>query len=189
MGTNAFHDQLRAETTGVSRATPADISTLIAIHLDSNKLFDGLALFPRAELDTHVPAPLLADAIEDGLVFVVRRELNAPIGFAMGRMFGDSLYLDQVSVMRRHGQQGYGQRLVERFVDEGRARRLASVTLSTFRTVPWNAPFYRKLGFRELPERQKTDWMREIEAAQAASMDLSTRCFMIRRLKGLFHRA
>jgi hypothetical protein len=36
--------------------------------------------------------------------------------------------------------------------DWARYRGLPAVTLTTFRDVPWNGPFYAKLGFRELSE-------------------------------------
>ena len=59
------------------------------------------------------------------------------------------------------------------------------MTLSTFRDLPWNAPFYRTLGFRELPRKQMTDWMLEIETRQAAVMDVTKRCFMRRKARWL----
>jgi hypothetical protein len=32
-------------------------------------------------------------------------------------------------------------------IDWARRAGLAAVTLTTFRAIPWNAPFYRSLGF------------------------------------------
>ena len=49
----------------------------------------------------------------------------------------------------RHEAQGHGtgRALIAAIADEGRRRNLPAVTLTTFRTVPWNAPFYARLGF------------------------------------------
>lgn len=33
-----------------------------------------------------------------------------------------------------------------------RAKGLLAITLTTFKNVPWNAPFYARLGFEQLPE-------------------------------------
>ena len=35
-------------------------------------------------------------------------------------------------------------------IDWARGRRLPAVTLTTFRSIPWNAPFYASMGFVEL---------------------------------------
>ncbi len=40
--------------------------------------------------------------------------------------------------------------------DGARARGIATVTLCTFRDIPWNAPFYQRLGFRILDEDELT---------------------------------
>ena len=41
---------------------------------------------------------------------------------------------------------GIGRRLIACVADRP-AKGLASLTLTTFRDVPWNAPFYARLGF------------------------------------------
>ena len=56
------------------------------------------------------------------------------------------------------------------------------MTLSTFRDVPWNGPFYRRLGFRELSRQEMADWMLDLESIQAATLDVSKRCFMMRKI-------
>ena len=52
----------------------------------------------------------------------------------------------------RHDVQGRGtgRALVAAAVDEGQRRRLPAITLTTFRTIPWNAPFYARIGFVEI---------------------------------------
>jgi hypothetical protein len=47
------------------------------------------------------------------------------------------------------------------------ARDLPALTLSTFRTVPWNAPYYARLGFRELADGELTPGLRDVLAAEA----------------------
>jgi hypothetical protein len=37
-----------------------------------------------------------------------------------------------------------------------RAQRLPALTLTTFRHLPWNAPFYQRLGFRILSAHEHT---------------------------------
>lgn len=151
---------------------------MIATHLASNELFRETGLLPDRDFDVHVPADILADAIRAGFAFVVRDKSGETIGFALSRPVDRTLYLDQISVRPEHGRRGIGQALLERTIEEARDLGFRSVTLSTFRDVPWNGPFYRSMGFREIPRRRLTNWMKELEAAQAMSMDVSRRCFM-----------
>lgn len=110
------------------------------------------------------------------------RHRGEAVGFALTSVRGASLYLDQISVDPAHGRKGLGAALMERVLKDAGRRGLKSVTLSTFRDLAWNGPFYRRLGFRELPRAQMQDWMREIEDIQKANgLDVSKRCFMIRK--------
>ena len=49
--------------------------------------------------------------------------------------------------------------------------------------MPWNGPFYRKLGFREIPSWRLKDWQAEIRELQKLTMDVRLRCFMQRTIK------
>ena len=165
----------------ISGVAADEIPDLIAIDLAASQLFAGTGLLPDAELLDHVPAEVFEAAMPGGHVFVARDRKGAPAGFVLTSLRGDTLYLDQISVHPDHGRRGLGAALIRRVFQDGADRGLKTVTLSTFRDLPWNAPFYRTLGFRELPRRQMTDWMLEIEGRQAEVMDVTKRCFMRRK--------
>ncbi|TCV68225.1 GNAT family N-acetyltransferase [Pseudomonas fluorescens] len=44
--------------------------------------------------------------------------------------------------------QGLGRRLIEVAQDHARSNGLRLITLTTFIDVPWNAPFYARMGFQ-----------------------------------------
>jgi ribosomal protein S18 acetylase RimI-like enzyme len=69
------------------------------------------------------------------------------IGFAVAWVVDGEGHLDELAVAPEHGRRGVGRALVDEVVAWTRARNLTSITLTTFRDVPWNAPYYRKLGF------------------------------------------
>jgi ribosomal protein S18 acetylase RimI-like enzyme len=69
------------------------------------------------------------------------------IGFAVAWEVDGEGHLDELAVAPAHGRRGVGRALVDEVVAWTRARGLASVTLTTFRDVPWNSPYYEKLGF------------------------------------------
>lgn len=68
-------------------------------------------------------------------------------GFLSAERFGDDLHIHEVSVAQPLQGQGWGRRLVDTAIHHARAQQLRAVTLTTFKHVPWNAPFYRRLGF------------------------------------------
>ncbi|WP_103733738.1 GNAT family N-acetyltransferase [Pseudomonas sp. GZJR-8] len=79
--------------------------------------------------------------------WVVVDHHDQPQGFLSAERFGDDLHIHEVSVVRPLQGQGWGRRLVETAMNHARAQQLHAVTLTTFVHVPWNAPFYRRLGF------------------------------------------
>ncbi|MFF0389958.1 hypothetical protein ACFYS8_14905 [Kitasatospora sp. NPDC004615] len=71
--------------------------------------------------------------------------------------------------------------LIDHVAGWAAGRGLAALTLSTFRSVPWNAPHYRRLGFRELPNEDLTPGLRQVLTEEAAfGLDLSDRVCMRR---------
>lgn len=166
----------------ISGAAVDEIPALIAVDLASGQLFTGTGLLPESEEDDFVPADVYQAAIPAGHVFAARDRKGKPVGFTLTSVRDGSLYLDQISVDPAHGRKGLGAALVRRVVKDARDRGLKSVTLSTFRDVAWNGPFYRSLGFREVPRRKMTGWMLDLEGAQAErGLDVDQRCFMARR--------
>lgn len=165
----------------ISPARREDIDALIRIDLAAGQLFAPTGLVSDDALHDHVPANVLEQAIDAGDLFRISSPGETPAGFALVSQRGGTLYLDQISVHPDHGRQGLGESLVRYVFQLAKQRKLKQVTLSTFRNVPWNGPFYRKLGFRELARKDMAPWMLDLEAIQAHSLDVSQRCFMVRK--------
>jgi len=77
------------------------------------------------------------------------------VAFALFEPLGAGLHLEEVDVHPEHGRQGLGARLID--AGAARARELGhrEITLTTFRKIPWNAPYYQRIGFRVLA---REDW-------------------------------
>ncbi len=164
-------------------AALAEIAALQAIDRRASDLFASTGLILPEFLGETVPGDVLAEAITAGNLIAARTPSGDLAGFAFASPRNGTLYLDQVSVDPAEGRKGLGSALVRAVIARARTLGLASVTLSTFRDLPWNGPFYRRFGFRELPRKRLAGWMREIEAAQAGRMDVTARCFMQRRVR------
>ena len=77
--------------------------------------------------------------------------------------------------------------MVETVVKWARRREFPSITLTTFRHLPWNGPFYRRLGFEELSDAALTKELAEqLECEAAEGLDRSKRVAMRLDLTSLF---
>jgi GNAT superfamily N-acetyltransferase len=114
------------------------------------------------------------------LLWVAVDSDNRPVGFVLVEMLDeDEAYIDEISVDPAHGRRGLGTSLLEAVFDWAERAGIGSIALSTFRTVPWNGPWYRKHGFRELTPEELTPEMLEIrEREREAGLDVSARAFM-----------
>lgn len=99
-----------------------------------------------------------------GLLWVASTEA-VPVGFAQVKLLeSGSAHLDELDVHPEHGRRGLGRRLVTAVCEWAAGERLPQVTLSTFRDVPWNMPFYASLGFAVVAPPERSDAMRAIVA-------------------------
>ena len=74
------------------------------------------------------------------------------VAYALAVARDGSAHLEQVSVHPDHAGQRIGADLIDAVASWARDRGDERLTLTTFADVPWNAPYYRRLGFRPLPD-------------------------------------
>lgn len=101
-------------------------------------------------------------AQRQGLLWVAVDHADAPVGFALLRCYDDVLHLHEIDVHPAHARRGLGRAMLERIREWASDNRFAAITLTTYRSVPWNAPYYRRLGFRLLAEHEWTPALRAI---------------------------
>lgn len=122
-------------------------------------------------------------AARKGLLWVAVAADDRPVGFALFERFPDSLHLEEVDVHPDAARRGLGRRLIEVAAEQARAAGERHITLTTFRHVAWNAPYYARLGFRELPPEAWSPAIRERVAREAADgLDPERRVVMQRDL-------
>jgi GNAT superfamily N-acetyltransferase len=154
----------------------ADIFRLQEIEQAAAELFRGSPLIDVASMSVIS----MADherSIDEGLSFVGEAD-GRSAGFVMGEMQGRDAYLRELDVDPAFQKRGIGAQLVRHFAETAKAKGARAVYLSTFRSPPWNAPFYRKLGFRDVPHADYLPWMTTIWQEQANFLDMNTRVFM-----------
>lgn len=161
----------------------SEIDTLIEIDKSASALFAPTGLLSADALEDHVPATEFRKAIHAGLLHVARLRAGMPAGFCLVSARPGCRYIDQISVDPAHGRQGIGRALMLQAEYEARSAGVPALVLSTFRDLPWNAPFYASLGYRPMKRHQLEPFMLDIEREQARDMDVSKRIFMRKRLR------
>lgn len=163
-------------------ARPEDIPALQDIERAAAELFRPLGLLTLSDHGAGVQSDAdHARAIANGLSLVLECD-GARAGFVMGEPRGPDIYLQEIDVHPDFQRRGLGALLLSAFIDAARTRGATTIILSTFRHVPWNAPFYAKHGFTEIPHTDYHPWMRAIEDQQAEILDVTLRLFMRRAL-------
>ena len=72
---------------------------------------------------------------------------DRPVAYLISAVVDGCPHVEQVSVAPAHARRGLGAALVDHLAALAAAEGRAALTLTTFRDVPWNAPYYERLGF------------------------------------------
>jgi len=75
---------------------------------------------------------------------------DPPAGFAHVLELEGLAHLEQLAVRPAMFRRGIGTALVRAALAEAGRRGYGEISLCTYADVPWNAPFYRLLGFEEV---------------------------------------
>jgi GNAT superfamily N-acetyltransferase len=162
----------------IRSARSEELTLLSSIELSAAKLF----------LDTSYSflvdaAPLPLDFVQQrfkaGQVWVAAFPCDAVVGYALTQEVDATLYLQQIDVEPTHGRRGIGSSLVNTVLVWAKLQGYQAVTLSTFRDIPWNAPFYLRLGFHILDESKLTAGFQHIRLQEAeAGLPIAERVIM-----------
>lgn len=169
--------EIRAGTADdVSRLCDIEVagSTPFAAHgMVNDELRGPMMSDDVANLDAHIAAGRLWVATADDTV----------VGYVMTSEVDGNAHLDQVTVHPDVARQRIGQRLIEHAMSAARTDGFARMTLTTYRDVPWNGPYYEGLGFRAVPAEALTPAIRAIrEHERALGLDEWPRIVMCRDL-------
>ena len=148
-----------------------------AIEQSAAEVFRGSSQAAIAD-DANSPVEFYIPFQMDDLVLVADQD-GSLCGFAACQTCLDALHLWELAV--RHVAQGHGvgTSLVGAVVALARRRRQPAITLSTFRDIAWNAPFYRRMGFVELAPSELNRRLAAVVAREAGlGLDVANRCAM-----------
>jgi GNAT superfamily N-acetyltransferase len=161
----------------VALARARDLAALPAIELAAARLLEGHA--PESILEESTSIEDLRAAQAESRLWVALAD-DEPVGFAIVELLDDGLpHLDEIDVHPDHGRNGLGTALVRAVCDWTAAGEFPEITLTTFREVRWNMPFYARMGFELVPENEQRPALREVvDDETARGLDPAARCVM-----------
>lgn len=164
-------------------AAPEHVAALPAVELLAASRFEG---YPVPEV--VFTRPIALDALEEmraaGHLWVALVGSGQPVGFIAVSPTGNVVHVRELDVIPSHGGAGIGTRLLQAVEVWATEHGFDEVTLTTFRDIPWNAPFYGRRGYRIVAlDDLSTDLAAHLE--REASAGFEGRVAMRKRLRAI----
>jgi len=163
----------------ITGARRQDLHLLPAIELAAAVLLNG-----------HAPASVLSETTSDRELVAAQRAGrlwvalagDTPVGFSHAEVLNShEVHLKEIDVYPTHGRRGLGTRLVSAVCEWATRSGYPAVTLTTFRDVVWNMPFYARLGFEVVPAGElSTELLHVVEDETRRGLDPLRRVVMRR---------
>ena len=162
-------------------ATAGHVPALPEIERSAATLFGDDV--PAQLVETVTPTSLLAAAQRDGTLWVAIGPDDQPVGFARLELVDKRAHLAELDVFPAHGRRGVGTALLRTVEAWALSNGFSELTLTTYREFPWNEPFYARLGYEVVPERDLDDDLRErFEQEAGMESEQARRVVMRKRL-------
>ncbi|MFJ7146167.1 GNAT family N-acetyltransferase [Pseudomonas protegens] len=166
-------------TIKIRRARVADAAFLPAIETSAAKLFRSdpqLAWLADAEV---ADAQSQRENIQHHPVWVAVAVDGTRCAFLNAQICDRELHVWEISVASGHQGQGIGKRLLQAARQYAEEQQLEALTLSTFRELAWNEPFYQRQGFVTLEPAQLGPRLRQVLADETQhGLPAPRRCAM-----------
>ncbi len=126
-----------------------DLNFLSAVELSAAKKFREYLGDDTAQGQGSLDHTILLDAHHNNSLWIAEME-GKIIGFLAATLKKNSLHIEEISVMYEHQGLGLGKRLISKLIKDAGKRNYSFLSLTTDSQIPWNKPFYTKLGFAEI---------------------------------------
>ncbi|MEV8319098.1 GNAT family N-acetyltransferase [Streptomyces sp. NPDC059900] len=145
--------------------TKAELPALQDIERAAGEAFRPLGMVAVAD-DEPPAVDLLEGFRAAGRAWVADND-GAPVAYLISEPVDAAEHIEQITVHPRAARHRIGQALIEHTAERALAAGIQALTLTTFADVPWNAPYYARIGFRVLGEDELTPGLRRIRAHEA----------------------
>ncbi|MEC5320210.1 GNAT family N-acetyltransferase [Brenneria populi subsp. brevivirga] len=164
-------------------ASHREIERLLIIEKKAGEIFSSLPGDFLSRLPSDMPTHSVAfykKSIDEGCCWVIEDDSKIA-GFICTENIEseETIHINELDVLYGEQGKGLGRRLLDFIINDAK-RKNKKITLTTFSNVPWNAPFYKKAGFRFAHNSELTARLRSLLAEESAlGLPLEYRCAMI----------
>lgn len=153
----------------IRRAIPADLPRLAEIERDAALIFANSPYPWIVEDSAHDPISADINFARDP-AWVAVDSNNQPIALAIVHIHSDKeIHLHELDVDPRYARQGLGLQLIQTVAAWAKGQGAKALTLTTFDDVPWNGPYYTRLGFRTLAVNTLSPQLLAVRQQEAAN--------------------
>jgi GNAT superfamily N-acetyltransferase len=153
----------------IRQARHHELELLRTIEHDACRAFADIGM-PEIASDPAAPIAELEAYRAAGDAWVAVDESDRPVAYLLTHLVDGCAHIEQVSVASAHAQRGLGAALIEHLARSAAAREIPALTLTAFRDVPWNAPYYARLGFEVLAPADQGPELRRLVDHEAAAI-------------------
>ena len=149
----------------IRSARSEDLPRLRDLERAAGAIFRDLGMDAIAD-DEPLSIGALAAFQSAGRAWVFVDDLDRPVAYLLVEAIDTAAHIEQVSVHPESARRGLGGMLIEAAAGWAKQRGLEALTLTTYRDVPWNRPYYERLGFRIVGEGEMTAGLRALRARE-----------------------
>jgi uncharacterized protein YuzE len=165
----------------IERGVASQVPRLREIERAAGARFRTVGMDSIADAEVTPASILEARAMSEQL-YVAIDPAGTVAGFLIWSAKDHLAYIEEVSVHPDHAGHRLAARMIDQLAEDVKGRH-AALTLATFRDVQWNAPYYARLGFVELPQKRiglqhQISWQEQAKHG----LDMTRRLFMVREV-------
>lgn len=153
----------------IRAARPGDLPRLREVERAAGRAFADAGMGAVAE---HEPAPLdvLAGYQRDGRAWVATDPAGGDeaMAYLLVELVDGAAHVEQVSVHPDVAGRRLGSALLDTAATWAAEHSVDALTLTTFVDVPWNAPYYARLGFEVVRDDRLGEGLRRVREHESA---------------------
>ncbi len=149
----------------VRLATNADCKLLPDIETSAGQSFADIGMHDVAG-GSAPPPEAWEPYCESATLFVAVDKTDRPFAFLASGAHGDILFIYELAVEYGRQRQGAGRALIAAAEVKAKALGLSAVYLTTFCDVPFNGPYYARLGYAVVDDADLPGSLRPVMDAE-----------------------